>query len=170
MPPASFFSLTARSTASFSLDPMAAASPVSGPNTPILMVWADAGGAAAAVSSAAMHRDAKLSARIVGSPVVGADAVKRPLSQRQDAGHADEQLQSHRENRADQREAEHVQPVGIVLDERNGAKECHNDETGDQGYRHVKLGGPLGQTGPSERTAGSGSGRSCRRRPCMTWR
>src|SRR4029079_8929879 len=42
MPPAAFFSLIARSTASFSAAPVAAASPVNGPNTPILIVSADA--------------------------------------------------------------------------------------------------------------------------------
>src|SRR5581483_5832400 len=42
MPPAAFFSLTARSTDCRSDAPVAAASPVSGPNTPILMVSAEA--------------------------------------------------------------------------------------------------------------------------------
>src|ERR1700730_15574016 len=42
MPPASFLSLTARSTPSFSLCPVAALSPLSGPNTPILSVCAGA--------------------------------------------------------------------------------------------------------------------------------
>src|SRR4029078_8809596 len=42
MPPAAFFSLTARSTASFSAAPVAAAARVSVQSTPILIVSADA--------------------------------------------------------------------------------------------------------------------------------
>ena len=70
-----------------------------------------------------------MTARIAGG--VGADAVERPLAQGQNAGHSDQQLQAHREDGADQREAEDVQPIGIVLDERKGAKEASDDEAGD---------------------------------------
>ena len=42
---------------------------------------------------------------------VGTDPVERALAQRQDTGHPDEQLQSHRQNGADEeRQAQHMQP------------------------------------------------------------
>src|ERR1700690_3175317 len=65
LPPSSFFSWIARLIASFSLDPMAAASPVSGPNTPILTVSAAEAWTAAAMIKAAMQATLTLRKRIV---------------------------------------------------------------------------------------------------------
>src|ERR1700731_240162 len=59
---------------------------------------------------------------------VSANPVKRPLAQGENARLSNKQLQAHRKDGAYECETEDMQPVGIVLDQRNGAEEGEPEE------------------------------------------
>src|ERR1700722_10661639 len=86
MPPAAFFSWMTRLTASFSLPPMAAASPENGPNTPILMVsavdgWTDAVIDAAAIMKAVAIAPRAFRKRMVQTPLLAENSFTAGFAQ-----------------------------------------------------------------------------------------